>query len=76
MDHIQRRVQTRSDAWQPARSLGNGSSELRDAHRRWLQLVPQFETEVPDPLAHQLPALLSPSRVAAPTIGIDLLILV
>ena len=36
----------------------------------------QFQTDIPDPLRYHLPALLAPGRVAAPTIGVDLLILV
>jgi hypothetical protein len=38
--------------------------------------MPQFQAEIPDPLRDHLPALLSPGRMRAPTIGIDLLILI
>jgi hypothetical protein len=41
-----------------------------------MKLVPQFESQVPDPLGYQLPALLSPGHMAAPAIGIDLLIFI
>src|SRR5258708_22978195 len=36
----------------------------------------QFQAEVPDPLRHQLPALLSPGRMAAPSIRIDFLVFI
>ena len=35
-----------------------------------MKLMPQFESQVPDPLGDQLPALLSPGRMAAPAVGI------
>ena len=38
--------------------------------------MPQFQAEVPHPLGYQLPALLPPGRVAAPTIRVDLLIFI
>ncbi len=38
--------------------------------------MPQFQAEVPHPLRDHLPALLPPGRVAAPTIGVDLPILI
>jgi hypothetical protein len=41
-----------------------------------MELMAQFQAEVPYPLRHQLPALLQRGRVAAPTIWIDLMILV
>jgi hypothetical protein len=41
-----------------------------------MKLVSQFQAEVPHPLGHQLPALLSPGRVAAPSVGIDLLVFI
>jgi hypothetical protein len=53
-----------------------GRSKLGGAHRVRMKLMPQLQAQVPDPLGHQLPALLPPGRVAAPPIGIDLLILV
>jgi hypothetical protein len=54
----------------------DGRSKLGDAQRRWLQLMPQFEPQVPRPLRYQLPALLSPGRMAAPPVGIDLLVFI
>jgi hypothetical protein len=41
-----------------------------------MKLVPQFESQVPDPLGDQLLALLSPGRMAATAIGSDLLIFI
>ena len=38
--------------------------------------MPQFQAEVPDPLGDQLPAFLSPGRMAAPPVGIDLLVFI
>src|ERR1700737_2480150 len=35
-----------------------------------MKLMPQLQTEIPDPLRHHLPALLSPGGVAAPTIRV------
>jgi hypothetical protein len=37
---------------------------------------PNSRSLVPDPLGHQLPALLSPGRMAAPPVGIDLLVFI
>src|SRR5437588_6512931 len=51
-------------------------SKFRRAHRSWFQLMPQFQPEVPHPLTHRLPALLSPGRMAAPSVGIDLLVFI
>lgn len=34
--------------------------------------MPQFLPQVPDPWSHRLPALLSPGRMAAPSVRIDL----
>ena len=50
--------------------LGQRRSKLGGAYRIRMQLVPQLQTEVPHPLRHHLPALLSPGRVRAPAIGI------
>lgn len=38
--------------------------------------MPLFASQVPDPLGDQLPALVSPGRVAAPSIGVDLLVFI
>ncbi len=35
-----------------------------------MKLMPQFESQVPDPLSDELPALLSPGRVAAPPVWV------
>ncbi len=50
--------------------LWDGRSKLGDARGRWFQLMPQFQPQVPDPLSHQLPTLLSPGRMRAPPVGI------
>src|SRR3989440_8218568 len=46
-----------------------GRSKLGRAHGIRMQLMPQLQAEVPDPLRYQLPAFLSPGRVRAPAIG-------
>ena len=51
-------------------------SKLSRADWVRMKLVPQFESQVPDPLGDQLPALLSPGGVAAPTVWIDLLVFI
>lgn len=53
-----------------------GRSTLRCAKRIRMKLMTRFESQVPDPLGHQLPALLAPGRVAAPSAGIDLLVFI
>jgi len=45
-------------------------SKLGRANWVRMKLMPQFESEIPDPLGDQLPALLSPSRVAAPPVRV------
>ena len=40
------------------------------------RLMPQFQAQVPHPLCDHLPALLSPGRVAAPAIGVMLLVFI
>ena len=55
---------------EPFVSMMEAASTIR------MQLMPQFQTDIPDPLCHHLPALLPPGRMTAPTIWIDLLILV
>ena len=56
--------------------LRNGRGKLGDAQRRWFHLMPQLQAEVPDPLGDQLPAFLSPGRMATPPVGIDLLVFI
>ena len=51
-------------------------SKLGGAHRHRLQLVPQFESDIPDPLADDLPGELSPGRVAAPAVGVLLAVFI
>jgi hypothetical protein len=41
-----------------------------------MEVMTQFESQVPDPLGDQLPALLSRGRMAAPSVGIDLLVFI
>ncbi len=38
--------------------------------------MPQFQPQVPDPLGDTLPGFLSPGRMTAPSVGIDLLVFV
>jgi hypothetical protein len=45
-------------------------SKLGRAHWLRFELVSQFQAEVPHPLRDQLPALLSPGRVRAPTVRV------
>ena len=56
--------------------LGGSRSKLGGAYRVRLQLMPQLQTQVPHPLAHDTPCLLTASRVTAPSIRVDLLIFV
>ncbi len=56
--------------------LRDGRSKLGDAQGRWFQLMPQFQPEVPNPLRDQLPALLSPGRMAAPPVRVLLFVFV
>ena len=51
-------------------------SKLGGARRHRLQLVPQFESDIPDPLADDLPGFLSPGRVAAPAVGVLLAVFI
>jgi hypothetical protein len=53
-----------------------GRSKLGRAHWVRMEVMPQFESQVPDPLGDQLPALLSRGRMAAPSVGIDLLVFI
>ncbi len=53
-----------------------GRSKFGDAHRVRMKLLPQFEADIPDPLRHDLPALLSPGRVRTPSIRVDLLVFI
>jgi hypothetical protein len=50
--------------------------KLSRADRVRMKLMAQFEPQVPDPLGHQLPALLSPGRMAAPPVRVDLLVFI
>src|SRR5712691_5059270 len=56
--------------------LRDGRSKLGEAQWRRFQLMAEFQTEVPHPLRDQLPALLSPGRVTAPTVRVLLTVLV
>lgn len=60
----------------PSFGLVQGRSELGGTHRLRLEVMPQFQPEVPDPLRNALPCFLSPGGVRAPPVGIDLLIFV
>src|SRR5215471_14417820 len=41
-----------------------------------MQLMPQFQAQVPHPLRHALPGFLPPGRVAAPSIWINFLVFI
>jgi hypothetical protein len=49
---------------------GESRSKFGRADRIRMQLMSQFQAQVPHPLRHELPALLPPGRVRAPTIGV------
>src|SRR5579883_650021 len=51
-------------------------SELSGAQGLRLEMMSQFQAEIPYPLGDQLPALLSPGRMTTPSIRIDLLIFI
>ena len=44
--------------------------ELGAAYRLRLQVMAEFQPQVPHPLRHHLPALLSPGRMTAPPVGV------
>lgn len=50
--------------------LWQGSSKFGSAQRSWLQLMPQFEAEVPDPLADDLPGFLATRGMRTPPIRV------
>src|SRR6266480_518686 len=54
------------------RSMGCcfGCCKLRETHGRWMQMMTQFKTKVPDPLRENLPELLSIASVGAPTVEV------
>lgn len=52
-------------------AIRNGGRKLGDPQRSGVELMAQFEPEIPGPLRHHLLALLSPGRVGAPAVGID-----
>ncbi len=56
--------------------LGHRRSKLGGAHGFRRKLEPQFHAQVPHPLRHKLPALLTPGQVTAPTIGVLFSILI
>jgi hypothetical protein len=63
----------RSGVW-----LWRGKSRSKLSRANWIRMkrVPQVESQVPDPLGDELPALLSRGRMAAPAVGIDLLVFI
>ena len=61
------------DAWRSARTEEGSRDELGGADGVRMELMAQFQPQVPDPLSHQLPAFLFPGRMGAPSVGIDLL---
>lgn len=53
-----------------------GRSELGGAHRIRMKLMAQFQAEIPDPLRHDLPALLPTGGLTTPTVWVLLNILI
>jgi hypothetical protein len=53
-----------------------GRGKLGGAHGIREQMVTQFQSEVPDPLGNDLPTLLTPGGMAAPTVGLLLAIFI
>src|SRR5207244_13268179 len=51
-------------------------SELSRAHRLRMELMAQFQTQIPHPLADQLPDLLTRGRMADPSVGILFLVFI
>src|SRR5258708_13021052 len=49
-------------------NLGGSWSKLSGAYRIRLQLMPELQTQVPHPLAHDTPSLLTPSSVPPPSV--------
>jgi hypothetical protein len=68
--HGPRRIEDRQRRGWPCRA------EFGQAERRGLKRRPQFQTQVPDPLAENLPAFLSPRRVFSPAVWILCLVLI
>lgn len=48
----------------------HGRGKLGGAQRLWLELMAQFESEVPGPLRHDVPGFLPPGRVRAPAVRV------
>jgi hypothetical protein len=55
---------------------GAGRSKLGRADRILVKLMTQFQTDIPDALRDHLPAFLSPSRAAAPPVGVLLAVFI
>jgi hypothetical protein len=53
-----------------------GGSKFRRAHGRGVQRMPQFKTEIPDPLRHKEPELLAPGSARTPAVGILFLVFI
>src|SRR2546421_5535228 len=57
-------------------SLGHSSRKLGGAHLCRLELMPQFQAHVPNPLRDDLPGFLPSGRVTTPAVGIWLVVFI
>jgi hypothetical protein len=58
-------------------TTGEQQGQTRDrAHRFRLELMAQFQTQIPYPLADQLPCLLTGGSMTVPAVGILLLVFI
>lgn len=55
---------------------GKSGCKLGRAYRIRMEVMAQFESQIPDPLSDQLPTFLSPGRVAAPPVRVLLAVFV
>src|SRR5258708_2540347 len=53
-----------------------GGSKLGGPHRRRLQLMPQFQAQIPHPLRDDLPRFLPPRSVRTPAVGVLFLVFI
>ncbi len=48
----------------------HGGGKLGGAQRLWLELMAQFESQIPGPLRHDVPGFLPPGRVRGPAVRV------
>jgi hypothetical protein len=58
------------------RDRGNSRSKFRPTQRRGREVLSTIQTQIPEPLVQDLPALLSTSAMRAPTICVLFLIFI